>query len=119
MATKEKSRPDIMFSELPLELKKQFLHHLVKNGVDFQRTEDNKFLQAKVKLIEDASQEKRITVPSSVEKSKSKGRPRSDPKTNSMRHFAKHSNQFHQACVYSPWEQKRISNNRKLDQDLK
>lgn len=119
MATRSRQRQDVMFSELPLELKKQFLHHLAKNDVEFERSKDNRYVQAKVKLIEDEANVKKLSIPDRNSRSKSPGKSESLGKTNASRHFAKHSNKFHEGCVYSPWEQNRMSNNAKLREDLK
>lgn len=119
MASKEKARKNILFSELPLELKKQFLRHLTMNGVDFEQSADLKYVQATVKIIEQDQGQKKLVVPSAVTRSVSKELSKSRGRSTSERHFKKHSNHFHDACVYSPWEQKRIENNSKLKSDLK
>lgn len=119
MATKERSRKNIMFSELPLELKKQFLHHLTKNGVDFEQSVDAKYVQTTVKIIEEEEGEKKLVIPGAASRSKSKEKGGSKSRNSSERHFTKHTNHFHNKCVYSPWEQKRIENNSKLKDDLK
>lgn len=107
-----------MFSELPLELKKQFLHHLTKNGVDFEKSVDSKYVQTTVKIIEEEEGAKKLVIPSAAGPSKSRDHSKSRGKQASERHFKKHANHFHDACVYSPWEQKKIENNTKLSHDL-
>ena len=57
----------IKFKDLPLDLKKQFVHHLSKNDVDFEQVKDSKYLQAKVKIVEEPDGR-------SVMRTRSKGR---------------------------------------------
>jgi len=42
---------EIAFSQLTLDLKKQFIHFLAKHNIDFQRLKDSRFLETKIKLI--------------------------------------------------------------------
>jgi hypothetical protein len=105
MSQSKKSK-EILFSELPLELKKQFLHHLAKNKVEFEKFKDSKYLQAKVKIIEEEEGKPKLFIPG---KTKQRDFNKSEER----------KNKFHQDCVYSPWEQKKIQNNAKLDNALK
>lgn len=100
-----RERPkEVLFSELPLELKKQFLHQLAKNDVEFQKLQDGRYVQAKVKIVE-AKGEKRLIMPPGK-------------KTMREREMNK-DHKFHHDCMYSGWEQQRMTNNAKLDADLK
>lgn len=42
---------EIKFSNLPLDLKKQFIYFLAKNNVDFKQLKNSRFLHTKIKLI--------------------------------------------------------------------
>jgi hypothetical protein len=100
-----RERPkEVLFSDLPLELKKQFLHHLSKNDVEFQKLQDGRYLQAQVKIVESKG-EKRLVMPPGKQ-------------TMKEREMNK-DHRFHKDCMYSNWEQQRMSNNAKLDADLK
>lgn len=121
--TMTRSRPkEILFSELPLELKKQFLTHLGKNNVDFSKY-DQKYMQALVRIVEKDDGSKELAT-STV------GRSRSGSKTRTLKQQQLYDdmmhknhglrfNKYHGGCVYGDWEKKRIENNSKLDDALK
>ena len=98
----------IKFKDLPLDLKKQFVHHLSKNDVDFEQVKDSKYLQAKVKIVEELGGRP-------VMRTKSRGK---GDKQNMFQKHGEKGNHFHKDCVYGEWEHKRMANNAKLDNEV-
>ena len=45
----------VVFSKLPLSLKKQFMHLLTTNDVDFSKQDDGKFMVANLEIAEQSS----------------------------------------------------------------
>jgi hypothetical protein len=46
---------EILFSNLTLDLKKQFIYFLAKNNIDFHRLKDSRFLRTKIRITNSKS----------------------------------------------------------------
>lgn len=46
---------EIQFSNLSLDLKKQFIYFLAKNNIDFQRMNDSRFMKTKIRITNSKS----------------------------------------------------------------
>ena len=97
---------EILYSELPLELKKQFIQHISKNKIQFDKIKDDKYVHMKVKIIEDEEKKTRLFIPGV-------------DKVNMFEKNEGSKNKYHKECVYSPWEHKRMKNNSKLKSQMK
>lgn len=100
---------EIHYNDLPLELKKQFLHHLAKNNVDFEQLKDSKYMQAKVKIVEQKDGSPHI-IPPPGERPKSTLHMKTRP--------GKIDHHFHDKCI-PEHDRERIKNTQKLARQMK